>query len=805
MEFPEARQRAPQTAATLSRSFGPRYNVSVEGAADGKESPQTTTQLPLLLICYFNSVERSLSTCSLQGFCDASTGAYAAVVYLKIIAGTEVSVKFVASKTRVSPVNKQTIPRLELLAALLLAKLITAISDALEPEITLSEFTCFTDSKISLYWIRGMDKEWRPFVQNRVNEIRRLLPVNTWRHCPGKENPADIPSRGVSPLELSGSTLWLHGPDWLAYPDLSIKEEELNMPDELCLQEMKSKDRKLVHSMLTTEKSRISLSEIIDCEMFGDLHRLLRVTAYVLKFINLLQHKIGRLTAPLTKNLTAADVAEVKRLWLRESQRTLPEEKQFEAWKRQFGLFIDKDGLYRCQGRLSNADLTISAKHPILLPKKHHLTVLLVKHSHKRVMHNGVKETLTELRTEYWIVRGRQFVRHLLHTCTVCRRVDGMPYSYPQPPPLPEFRVQPSSPFTHTGVDFAGPLFVKAAGVQENGKVWICLYTCCAVRAVHLDLVTDMTAEAFIRSFKRFTARRGFPQQLISDNGKTFKSAAKTIKAVLSHPTVQQHFIKIGLEWSFNVEKAPWTGGIFERMVKSAKRCLKKTIGRAVLTYDELLTAVTEVEMILNSRPLSYVSSDDVEEPLTPSHLLIGKRVLSLPDALPCDGDSDTETPPMCPNKRMRHLNRILDHFWKRWKTEYLLELRECHRYSTTGNKGEGEPISVGDIVSVHEEKRPRGLWRLAKVETIFRGSDGQARSALVRVHSSGMRSKLLRRPLKCLYPLEVRSDANQADSEADESTVETSRPVRRSIRAAALTARERIKACLQASDSDLD
>ena len=138
---------------------------------------------------------------------------------------------------------------------------------------------------------------------------------------------------------------------------------------------------------------------------------------------------------------------------------------------------------------------------------------------------------------------------------------------------------------------------------------------------------------------------------------------SKAIKAVLSHPTVQQHFIKIGLEWSFNVEKAPWTGGIFERMVKSAEKCLKKTIGRAVLTHDELLTAVTEVEMILNSRPLSYVSTDDIEEPLTPSHLLIGKRVLSLPDALPCDGDSDTETSPMCPNKRMRHLNRTLDHF----------------------------------------------------------------------------------------------------------------------------------------------
>ena len=161
---------------------------------------------------------------------------------------------------------------------------------------------------------------------------------------------------------------------------------------------------------------------------------------------------------------------------------------------------------------------------------------------------------------------------------------------------------------------------MKTTSVQGNSKVWICLYTCCVVRAVHLDLVPDMTAEAFIRSFKCFTARKGFPQQLISDNGKTFKSAARTIRAVLNHPTVQQHFTKIGLEWSFNVEKAPWTGGIFERMVRSAKRCLKKTIGGAVLSYDELLTAVTEVEMILNSRPLSYVSTEDIEEPLTPSH-----------------------------------------------------------------------------------------------------------------------------------------------------------------------------------------
>lgn len=192
------------------------------------------------------------------------------------------------------------------------------------------------------------NKEWRPFVQNWVNEIRRLLPVSIWRHCPGKENPADIPSRSADPLELSRSTVWLHGSDWLAHPDLIIKEKELNMPDE-CLQEMKSKDRKLIHCMLTTEKSKISLNKVLDCEIFGDLHCLLRIIhAYVMKFVNLLKHRIGKLGKAPTKELSRVDVLDSKRLWIMESQSALSEDNQFETWKKQFGLFVGKDGLYRC-------------------------------------------------------------------------------------------------------------------------------------------------------------------------------------------------------------------------------------------------------------------------------------------------------------------------------------------------------------------------------------------------------------------------------------------------------------------------
>ena len=260
--------------------------------------------------------------------------------------------KFVVSKTRVSPVGKQTIPRLELLSALLLAKLITATIAAIESEISLSGVTCFTDSKVALYWIKGIDKEWKPFVQNRVNEIRKLLPIDSWRHCPGKENPADIPSRGVTAQELARSMLWHHGPGWLTHDYLDDEEDELQMPVE-SLEEMKSKDRKIVHSMMTAHKTSVDLGQVISCTDFSSLNRLLRITAYVMKFVNILKHKVKKLKTPLNLELTATDISDAEILWIREAQKILPEEGKFSVWKKQFDLFLDEDGLYRCKGRLT--------------------------------------------------------------------------------------------------------------------------------------------------------------------------------------------------------------------------------------------------------------------------------------------------------------------------------------------------------------------------------------------------------------------------------------------------------------------
>ena len=682
---------------------------------------------------YFVLADKSSSTCSLQGFCDASTSAYAAVVYIRIENEVGNTINFVASKTRVAPTSRQTIPRLELLSTLLLANLINNVSEALTPVTELKNAHCYSDSKVALYWIKGVNKEWRPFVENRVNQVRKLVPPERWEHCSGRDNPADLPSRGITPAELAGSKLWRYGPEWLVHRQASKENDISEMPEE-CLREIKMSCHPTYNLVVTSDSK--GLSTIVCCENFSRLQRLLRVTAYMLRFIDVLKGRIKKINITLSWELTAVELGKAENLWIIESQKCVKEDRNFTSWQKQFGLFLD-EGVWRCKGRLGNAEIPYSARHPALLHKRHHITLLIIRDAHQRVLHNGVKETLTEIRSKFWIIRGRQLVRTVLNKCVTCHRYEGQPYKLPPPPPLPDFRVREQPAFTYTGVDFAGPLYIKNKSLVNEKKVWICLYTCCIIRAVHLELVPDMTTEAFIRSFKRFTARRGFPRKLVSDNGKTFKSAARSIEAILNQSEVQQYFAGVGMEWIFNLEKAPWWGGVFERMIKSVKRCLRKIIGRARLCYDELLTALTEVEMIVNSRPLSYVSTEDIEEPLTPSHLLVGQRILSLPDITLRQSVHETdyiiELTSDSLSRRMNYLRKTLNHFWKRWQAEYLLQLRDCHRLYTKSDK-RGNPLHEGQIVLMHSEKCLRGFWKLAKVEKLIQGSDGHVRGAVIRL-----------------------------------------------------------------------
>jgi hypothetical protein len=378
-------------------------------------------QLMSIPRCYFDDIGSEITSYCLCSFCDASVNAYAAVVYLVIHTESGNLVKFVASKTRVAPLQRQTIPRLELLSTVLLARLVSSVTDSLSTQFALNQPRCYTDSQVALFWIIGRGKEWKPFVQNRVKEVRSLTPIECWSHCPGKDNPADVPSRGLTPLELSVNLLWHNGTEWLSGVVANREPQANEMPEE-CMTEMKVADQRLIHGLLTNS-STICLHQIMKCEDYSSLSRLFRVTAIVLKFVRLLKAKVTAADHEKEPLEPPDDLTRAELLW-----SSLTQAKLFETWRRQFNLFADANDVWRCGERLGNADLDYSTKFPVLLSRGHHLTTLIVKDAHSRVQHNGVKETLTEVRSKYWIVKGRSPIRSIVYKCTICRRFESRPF-----------------------------------------------------------------------------------------------------------------------------------------------------------------------------------------------------------------------------------------------------------------------------------------------------------------------------------------------------------------------------------------
>ena len=325
----------------------------------------------------------------------------------------------------------------------------------------------------------------------------------------------------------------------------------------------------------------------------------------------------------------------------------------------------------------------------------------------------------------------------------MCRKLEGTSFKPPPPPPLPTFRVKEDPAFTYTGVDFAGPIHVRGSD-DVSQKAWICLFTCYVTRAVHLEATPDQSTETFLQCLKRFSARRGLPVK--------FKAASKYLKIVFKDGTVKEYLTSLGTDWIFNVESAPWWGGAFERLVRSTKRCLRKLVGRAQVSFDELVTTLAEIESVINSRPLMYVSAGDIEEPLTPSHLIVGRRILNLPDHLShLDdiGDEEFSLNPTQLTRQMKHLANILNHFWIRWRNEYLSELRETHSYTARRQlKSKHSIISVGNIVVVHDEHLLHGLWKLGKIVSVMKGRDGLVRGATVKIGNKDGQKILLNRPM---------------------------------------------------------
>lgn len=447
---------------------------------------------------------------------------------------------------------------------------------------------------------------------------------------------------------------------------------------------------------------------------------------------------------------------------------------------RQLHLFLDEDDLLRMGSRLHNAPIPYQAKFPVLLPRDHAFTNLVIKRAHESVFHSGLQATVTNIRQTYWIPQIRSVVKKFLRMCVHCKCHGGKPFALPVSPPLPVSRVMDAKPFTVSGVDFTGALFVLMPNRSE-GKAYICLFTCAATRAVHLEVVTDLTTKTFLHSFRRFAARRSLPSLMLSDNASTYLSAAEEIRKLMKDEEVQAYLGNHRVQWFFIPKRAPWFRGFWERPIGLTKMCLKKVMGRAHITLDELITIVTEIEATLNDRPITYVS--DVEQ-LTPSMLLHGHMLRPLPHQI-VNPDEMDDPDFGAIHQRAKRLDSLLQHFQNRWRQEYLTSLLERHR----GQGSRVNQIKVGDVVLVHDET-PCILWKLA----IMR--DGLIRSASIKT-PQGMTTC----PINKLYPLEI-TTLESSDNKLDESCIISSTPdshtlSQRPKRQAALQARNTIKGWL--------
>lgn len=678
---------------------------------------------------------------SLFGFADACKSSYGAVVYALVV--TKENRRFVnllCSKSKVAPLKVVSIARLELCAALLLAKLLKYIMDCLITRIDFDAIFAFTDSSVTLHWINSSPNRWSTFVAHRVSQIQALLPTVVWYHVDGKCNPADGLSRGLTPAELVRFSPWITGPQWL-YSERN--EWPVHTINDFSVPECCEEQKKTTHTLVTVNEPNDWLYDYISrCSSWK---KLLRVTVYVLRFVKLL---------PRQEIITSLDLEKAEQALIRCVQNIHFDKeiqsnrsgKQCSAHLRQLNPFLDKNNCIRVGGRLKHANLEFDQQHPYLLPNKEHFVDLLIDYTHCNNLHTGPHLLLSILRQKYWILSARNLVRKRIKMCNFCFKFRPKALT-PIMSDLPAYRVSEVKPFVETGVDYAGPFYItisKHRGVKSQ-KAYLCLFICLATKAVHLELASDLTTTTFLNCLKRFLSRRGPCKVIHSDCGTNFigaKSELDDVYTILKSKeyveTLNNEFAAQNIIWKFNPPHAPHFGGIWEANIKSVKSHLYKVIGQQILTYEELTTVLVQIEALLNSRPLCWLSSDPTEpQTLTPAHFLNLTPLQSLPSEEVTDRKINILT-------RKQMLDHMVQSYWNRWRLEYLHSLQTRQKWNTPDC-----PVYEGMLVLIKENNAPPFQWPLGVIDTLLPGKDGVARVAIIKTKTGRYK-----RPVVRLCPL---------------------------------------------------
>lgn len=679
--------------------------------------------------------ELSTSGRELHIFSDASATAYGAVVYLRYcLDDGAVSVLFLLGKARLAPLRHVSIPRLELTAAVMSTKLYVAVTKAFKEELPV---TFYTDSMVTLNYIRSESGRFPIYVANRVQHIRDRSSVSMWRYVPSSLNPADIVSRGITPVKLLTSP-WIKGPSFLqdSVIDLSsLAEPSADIIEcgavEVC--SVKSEQADPIN-MLVSYFSR-----------WSDLKRSV---AWLLRLRSVLQAKARGLVLPSfpstlsLEDLGSAEIAILR--WLhgscfRDDLRSLSKSGSVSnsSALRRLDPFL-LDGLIRVGGRIRRApDTKFDSLHPILLPRGHHVTSLLIMHEHVRLKHAGRLHVLASLRDCFWPVHGQSSVRSVLYGCVVCRRYKR-PLEGQKMADLPISRIDNDYPFKHTGVDLFGPFLVRNR--RTTCKRYGVIFTCLASRAVHLELAASLETDSFLNAFRRFAARRGPIEDLYCDNGTNFHGAERELREALQEhdKAIHKALLEEKVTWHFNPPAASHMGGCWERLIRSVRAVLNPILNEFGSRLDDeaLSTLFCEAEATVNSRPLTGISDDPSDlQPLTPAHLLLGRPCGLRPP--PGDYVNDTYS-----RKRWRRVQHYAQLFWSRWKKEFMRVNQSRSKWT------QKQPnVKVGDVV-IFERDAPRGQWPLALVTEAKPGPDGLVRTVTLK----GGTGVELRRPVtKCV------------------------------------------------------
>ncbi|KAK3702238.1 hypothetical protein QZH41_005406 [Actinostola sp. cb2023] len=575
----------------------------------------------------FTDVQRR----ELHHFSDASSHGYGAVSYLRQIdASGKVHCSLVTAKSILAPLKAMTIPRV--LATVLATRLDRMIQQ--EFTITIDSSTFWTDSTCVLRYIENKDKRFQTFVANRVAAILDQSTETQWKYVETSLNPADEASRGMTVDAFLHNKRWTDGPDFLKQSEETWPQRPPDMgqiPND-------DPEVKKTIEVFAIEVSNDSdyISKVL--EKFSSWTRLKKIIAWILRYKNNLRKQSQRRKAnevisyqSKVNAIIPLSVSEIN-----DAERVIVKYVQKQAFKEELSILncIDKenqessnhstvkkcssiykldpimtDSLLRVGGRLQRAPIENDAKHPIILPKKHHVVKLIIDYYHRASAHSGIEYTLSLIRQKYWIIAARSSVPNAVNTCFDCRRRQA-PVMQQKMASLPQNRTTPCKPpFTYVGVDCFGPFTVRRG--RTTAKRYGVLFTCLTTRAIHIEVAYSMDTESFINSLCRFVARRGQPDEIRSDNGGNFVKGEKELRMAIqdwNQAQIHEYLLQRNVKWIFNPPAASHHGGVWERCIRTVRKVMKALLKQQVLDDEGLNTLMCEVESIVNGRPITKVS-----------------------------------------------------------------------------------------------------------------------------------------------------------------------------------------------------